>query len=332
MPGSGAGPEAMALNLKFWGTRGSIPRPEASDAVLARLRDVLNEARPEDIATPADVDAFINGGCRGALPTIYGGNTACVQVSDPAGPSLLIDLGSGARDFANHAMKTHGPVAPAPYHILMSHFHWDHIMGFPFFMPAYVPGNVINIYSCHAHVEDAFRRQHGAPSFPVPFDVLGAEIRFHVIDPDQVHQIDGFSVQPYALNHSGVAYGFRIERQERVIVYASDAEHKPEMVAEDYPYVEFIRDADALIFDAQYSLAEATSVKEDWGHSSNVVGVELAQMGGVKHLIFFHHEPLNDDGKLDRIVRESRRLEEIVRRGNRPLSITGAYDGLDLKI
>jgi len=322
----------MAIHVTFWGTRGSIPRPEASAAVLARLRAVLNEATPEDIATPADVDAYLNGGCRGALPTVYGGNTASVQVWEPDGPSLLIDLGSGAREFANHAMKTHGPVAPQPYHVRMSHFHWDHIMGFPFFMPAYIPGNVINIYSCHENVEDAFRRQHGPPSFPVPFDVLGAEINFIVIEPDVAHEINGYKVTPHALNHSGIAYGFRIEPAERTVVYASDAEHKPEMISEDYDYVHFIKGADMLIFDAQYSLAEATSVKEDWGHSSNVVGVELAQLGQVRHLIFFHHEPLNDDARLDQIVKEARRIEEIMRRGNRPLAITGAFDGLDLKV
>ena len=151
----------MAVHVKFWGTRGSIPRPQVQEAEHARLRAVLNEATPEDIRTPADVEAFINSNCRGKLPTVYGGNTACVQVFDDEGPSLLIDFGTGCRDFSSQMLRRHGPVAPEPYHVLMSHFHWDHIMGFPFFMPAYIPGNIINIYSCHAHVADAFRRQHG---------------------------------------------------------------------------------------------------------------------------------------------------------------------------
>ena len=320
------------MKLKFWGTRGSIPRTETSDRVHARLRAILAEAKPEDIADADAIDAFISSGCRGALPTVYGGNTACAQITSGDGRSLVIDVGSGVREYANHVMQTQGPVSPEPFHVLMSHFHWDHMMGFPFFMPAYVPGNVIHIYSCHAHVEDAFRRQHGAPSFPVPFDVLGAEIHFHIIDPEVEHTINGFSVKPHALNHAGIAYGFRIEEQGRTIVYASDAEHKPEMIRDDYPYLDFIRDADLLVFDAQYSLAEATSVKEDWGHSSNVVGVELALMGGVKHLVFFHHEPLNDDERLDQIVREARRIEEIMRRNQPALTISGAYDGLEMTV
>lgn len=322
----------MTLHVKFWGTRGSIPRPQTAAQIHHRIRAVLNAAGPEDIETPADVDAFINGGCRGALPTIYGGNTACVQIHEEGGPSLLLDLGSGARDYAAHVMRTAGPVSKTPYHVLMSHFHWDHIMGFPFFTPAYVPGNVINIYSCHDNVEEAFARQHGAPSFPVPFDALAAEIRFHVIPPDEQVDINGFSVTPHELNHAGRAYGFRVERAGRAVVYASDAEHKPETISDDYPYVEWIRGADVLIFDAQYSLAESTSVKEDWGHSSNVVGVELGLMGDVKHLLFFHHEPLNDDERLDQIVQEARRIEEIMRRNKARLRISGAWDGLDMKI
>ncbi len=322
----------MTLNVKFWGTRGSIPRPQSQAQIHERIEAVLAEAKPEDIASIDSIRSYMSDGCRGALPTIYGGNTACVQVSDPDGPSLLIDFGSGAREYAAHVMKTKGPVSDQPYHVLMSHFHWDHIMGFPFFMPAYIPGNVIHIYSCHDNAEVCFRRQHGAPSFPVPFDVLGAEIHFHIIEPDQDLEINGFNVRAHELNHAGRAYGFRVERGGSVAVYASDAEHKPEMISETYPYVEFIKDADVLIFDAQYSLAEATSVKEDWGHSSNVVGVELALMGDVKHLLFFHHEPLNDDERLDQIVREARRIEEIMRREKAVLTISGAYDGLDLKI
>ena len=96
--------------------------------------------------------------------------------------------------------------------------------------------------------------------------------------------------------------------------------------------LDFIRGADLLIFDAQYSLAESTSVKEDWGHSSNVVGVELALLGDVHHLTFFHHEPLNDNERLDQIVHEAQRIEEIMRTGNRKLKISGAYDGMDLTL
>lgn len=322
----------MAMKIKFWGTRGSIPTPAMPAARREQLRAILSEATPVDIANPASIDAFIDHGCRGTLPTVYGGNTACVNVSCDDGRELMIDLGSGAREYAAHVMSTRGPVSKDPYHVLMSHLHWDHIMGFPFFVPAYIPGNVVNIYSCHRDTEEAFRRQHGAPSFPVPFEVLGAEINFHQLDPTETVQINGFEVTPHLLHHAGDAYAYRIRRGEGDVVYASDGEHKPHLVSDEYPYVQFIKDTKLLIFDAQYSLAETVSVKEDWGHSSNFVGVELALLGGVERLVFIHHEPLNSDEKIDEIVAEARQIERMMRENRDPVSIAAAFDGLEIEL
>jgi phosphoribosyl 1,2-cyclic phosphodiesterase len=319
----------MTLHLKFWGTRGSIPRPQSSVQVRDRIRAILNVAEPEDIRTPADVDAFINGGCRGALPTVYGGNTSCVQLSEEGGPSLLIDLGSGARDYASHVMRTTGPVAPEPFHVLMSHFHWDHIMGFPFFMPAYIPGNTIHFYGCHAWLEEAIRRQHGAPSFPVEWSRLGADVRFTVLEPGRPHDLAGFRVTARRQHHTGDSYGYRFERDGRVVVYSTDSEHKLDDPAETAAFAEFFRDADLVIFDAQYSLAEAISIKEDWGHSSNVVGVELCQMARAKHLCMFHHEPTYDDEQIAAMLAETRRLEAITR-GDHAVQVSAAWDGMEL--
>lgn len=322
----------MAMKIKFWGTRGSIPTPAMPASIHSRIRSILEAATPEDIADESSISSFIESGCRGTLPTIYGGNTACVQINSDDGGELLIDFGSGARELAGEIIAKRGPVSREPYHVLMSHLHWDHIMGFPFFVPAYVPGNVIHIYSCHAEAEEAFRRQHGAPSFPVPFEVLGAEIHFHHIDCDRVHEINGFEVKPFLLQHSGDAYAFRVKRCGGDMVYASDGEHKPHLVNSEYPYVDFIRGTQLLIFDAQYSLAETVSVKEDWGHSSNFVGVELAHLGGVERLVFVHHEPLNSDEKIDAIVTEARQIERMMRENRPPVSVCAAYDGLEIDL
>ena len=322
----------MAMKIKFWGTRGSIPTPAMPEARIDRIRAILNAASPSDIESREAVDAFIDSGCNGALPTTYGGNTACVHVAADDGPELLIDFGSGAREYAGHVLKTTGPVSKEPYHVLMSHLHWDHIMGFPFFVPAYIPGNTVHIYACHEGAETAFRRQHGAPSFPVPFEVLGADIQFHTLDPKETVEINGFEVTPFLLHHAGDAYAFRISRNGSDMVYASDGEHKPHLISEDYPYVNFIKDTQLLIFDAQYSLAETVSVKEDWGHSSNFVGVELALLAGVERLMFIHHEPLNSDEKLDRIVAEARQIERMMRENRPQVHVDAAFDGLELEI
>ncbi|MEM9370241.1 MAG: MBL fold metallo-hydrolase [Pseudomonadota bacterium] len=322
----------MAMKIKFWGTRGSIPTPAMPADRHDRIRAVLTAATPGDIVDAKSIDSFVSGGCRGALPTIYGGNTACVNVTDYDGTELMIDFGSGARELSGHIMSTRGPISKQPFHILMSHLHWDHIMGFPFFVPAYVPGNIVNIYSCHQDAETAFRRQHGSPSFPVPFEVLGAEIHFHYLDPKATVEINGYEVTPHLLNHAGDAYAFRVKKSGRDFVYASDGEHKPHLVSDEYPYVDFIRGTQLLIFDAQYSLAETVSVKEDWGHSSNFVGVELALLGGVESLVFIHHEPLNSDEKLDEIVAEARQIERMMRENRPALSVSAAFDGLEIEL
>lgn len=317
------------MRATFWGTRGSIPAPATGAAQRALIARVLAAAGPGDVGDAAAAARFLEGGAAGALPTLYGGNTSCVEVTAGA-DRLILDLGSGARDLAMDLMRRHGPVAPGPIHILMSHLHWDHIQGFPFFVPAYIPGNTLHIHACHDRVEEAFRRQHGAPSFPIPFDALGARIEFHVMEPGAVHHINGFQVTPHLLHHTGGAYAYRLGHDGRTLVYATDGEHKPEAVADDYPYVAFIRDADVLIFDAQYSLAEATTMKEDWGHSSNTVGVELALLAGVRRLVFFHHDPLNDDARLDAMVRDARDYARLL--GGPDLVIEAAFDGMDLAV
>jgi len=198
-------------------------------------------------------------------------------------------------------------------------------------MPAYLPGNLIRIYGCHANLEEAFRRQHGPPSFPVDFKQLGANIQFIPLTPGRSADVAGFTVTPKLQRHGGDSYGYRIERAGKVVVYSTDSEHKLDDPATVRPFVDFFREADLVIFDAQYSLAEAMSVKEDWGHSSNIVGVELCQMARVRHLCLYHHEPMLDDDQLFTLLSETRRFEEITRNGHR-VEISAAYDGMEIAL
>jgi phosphoribosyl 1,2-cyclic phosphodiesterase len=213
----------------------------------------------------------------------------------------------------------------------MSHPHWDHIMGFPLFTPAYIPGNTIRIYGAHRNLREAFERQHGPPSFPIPFAALGATIEFEYLEPGRTRAVAGFDITPTLQQHGGDSYGYRAERDGKVVVYATDSEHKFASAADQRPFVELFRNADLAVFDAMYSLGESVSMKEDWGHSSNIVGVELAQAARVKHLVLFHHEPIYDDATLERIQDETRRFEEITRTAA-PLRVTSAYDGLEIVV
>ncbi|HUQ75378.1 MAG TPA: MBL fold metallo-hydrolase, partial [Burkholderiales bacterium] len=220
----------------------------------------------------------------------------------------------------------------ATVNIFMSHMHWDHIMGFPFFGPAYVPGMRIRIHGCHALLEQAFRLQQSPPCFPVTFEQLGASIEFVKLQPEKTVEVSGIRVMPQLQHHSGDSYGYRFEHGGRSVVYTTDSEHKLEDRTQTERFVNLFRDADLVIFDAMYSLAEAVSVKEDWGHSSNVVGVELCQMAGAKHLVLFHHEPANNDAAIHTALRDARRLEELTREGAKRLVVSAAHDGLEIDL
>jgi phosphoribosyl 1,2-cyclic phosphodiesterase len=212
----------------------------------------------------------------------------------------------------------------------MSHVHWDHIMGLPFFVPAYIPGNRIRIYGGHAELESALRRQMDPPSFPVDFSVLRANIEFVRLVPGTRYDIAGMTVRTLRQRHTGDSYGYRFERDGRTIVYTTDSEHALEDPAETDAFVEFFRGADVVVFDAMYSLADAISVKADWGHSSNIVGVELCQLAGVAHLCLFHHEPASNDAAIARLLADTRRLEEITRTGS-TMHVSAAYDGMEIE-
>jgi phosphoribosyl 1,2-cyclic phosphodiesterase len=319
------------MKITFWGTRGSLPAPLNGRAVRRKIVNALVKASGRQLDTAEKAEAFCDEALSFAETGTFGGNTSCVQV-DTGGPDyLLCDLGSGAREFSLSALGRHGPGAPQTYHVLVSHVHWDHIMGFPFFVPAFIPGNKIRIYSCHPKFEQAIRAQNHAPCFPVEFEALAASIEFISLDPGVRYEIAGAKVTGMAQLHGGESFGYRIEHGGRTAIYTTDAEYKPDNTAQMERTVAFFRDADLVIFDSMYSLAESISVKEDWGHSSNIMGVELCQMAGVKLLCLFHHEPVNDDDRLEGILKETLRFEEITRSAA-PLDIRAAYDGLALEL
>ena len=213
----------------------------------------------------------------------------------------------------------------------MSHLHWDHIMGLPFFTPAYIPGNRVVIYGGHAHLEAALRRQQEQPSFPVDFSTFRADISFVRLEPGIVHEVAGMRVKLKLQRHAGDSYGFRFESGGKSVVYSTDSEHDLGNRRETDAFVDFFRGADVVIFDAMYSLADAISVKADWGHSSNIAGVELCHAAGVRHLCMFHHEPAFDDASIARVLADTRRYEEICRSGA-PMTVTAAYDGMEIDL
>jgi phosphoribosyl 1,2-cyclic phosphodiesterase len=316
--------------IRFWGTRGSLPVALTAPAVRDKLVAVLRDASGRTFRSDADIERFID-----KLPfevgSTFGGHTSCVEIDTGTGDYVVCDLGSGLRPFGQAVIARHGPGTPQTYHLFVSHLHWDHIMGLPFFGPAYIPGNRLFFYGAHPELEAALRRQMEPPSFPVSFGAFNAAIEFVHLEPDTTHEVAGMRVTLKRQHHTGDSYGYRFERNGRVVVYSTDSEHKFEDPGESAGFARFFRDADVVVFDAMYSLADAISVKADWGHSSNIVAVELCQLAQARHLCLFHHEPALDDAALAKMLAETKRYEEITRTGD-PLRVSAAYDGLEITL
>ena len=318
------------MKIRFWGTRGSIPVALTVEGLRAKLFAALQGASGHALDSPAAIDAYIDS-LGFDIAGTYGGHSSCVQIDSGGDEHVILDMGSGARPLGQAMFERFGPGRPQTYHVFMSHLHWDHLMGFPFFTPIYHPGNRIIIHSCHESVEKAFRRQQREPSFPVDFSQLAADVRFDVMVPDKVQEIAGLRVCARKQRHAGDSYGWRFEQGGKSVVYSTDSEHRLEDAGEREGFVRFFADADAVIFDAMYTFSEAIIARADWGHSSNIVGVELCQAARAKRLILFHHEPSCDDRRIVQTLEETRRFEKITRDGH-VLEVLSAWDGLELTL
>jgi phosphoribosyl 1,2-cyclic phosphodiesterase len=315
--------------VRFWGTRGSLPVALTALDVRNKLLAALRAARGRALAAESDLESIL-AGLPFAVAGTYGGHSSCVQLDTGGSEYFVCDMGSGLRPFGQAALARRNGAAQT-FHIFMSHLHWDHIMGLPFFVPAFIPGNRVVIYGSHEGLEAALRRQQDKPSFPVDFSIFGAKMEFVHVEPGKTREIAGVAVTSMLQRHSGDSYGWRFEGQGKVVVYSTDSEHPLAEAKHAERFVRFFRDADLVIFDAMYSLADAISVKADWGHSSNIVGVELCQMAQARHLCLFHHEPVFDDAAIDAMLAETRRLEEITRGATR-LHVSAAFDGMEIAL
>ena len=260
------------MRVRFWGTRGSI-------------------------ATP------------GPTTVRFGGNTLCVEVITDSGQHLILDTGTGARPLGMDLMKN-GP-RPLKASILLSHTHWDHIQGFPFFAPLFIPGNEFTICAPEGvggSLSDVLAGQMEFTYFPVQLDQLPGKITYRDL-PEGQHDINGVSVRTQYLNHPAICLGYRIEADGVAVCYLTDHEPFSDTLwradapsgqiesilhAGDRRHADFMREADLIIHDAQYTPDEYPS-KKNWGHSTYEYIIELAAASGVKSVALIHHDPLRDD-------------------------------------
>ena len=258
-------------------------------------------------------------GVRGSIPcpgpdTVgVGGNTSCVEVR--AGKAVLVfDGGTGLRLLGKRMLKE----MPFTAHLFFSHVHWDHIQGFPFFDPAFVPGNVIHLYggnNVSRTLEETLAGQMDHPSFPVHLAEMGAQMVFHSVSgvtPVEVDAGDGTKAVVRAApgNHPNGVWAYRVEHAGKSVVYATDTEH---YAVVDPKLTNLAQDADILIYDAQYTPEEYAGKsggipKLGWGHSTYEEAVKLAQASGVKRLVLYHHDPMQSDAAVADKERRAREL------------------------
>ncbi len=247
--------------------------------------------------------------CHGANLVRFGGNTSCVALDIDGVQPVLFDLGTGLRYFGN-TLPANEPFEGT---CLLSHLHWDHIQGWPFFKPAYVPGNRLRLHSRHDDLQARLKSQQQPPFFPAnAWEEMRADLSYHQLDEETVSLAEGrIRVSSIELIHPCRAFAYRIEADEKSLVYASDSTYEKLDEKIEARYADFYRDADLLIFDAHFSLAEGIE-KSSWGHSSAIVGVDLCCRAGVRKLALFHHDPGADDDRLEHLLYVARTYETTV--------------------
>ena len=279
------------MNIRFWGVRGSIP-------------------------------------CPGPNTAKYGGNTACIELRfQDLNRVIIIDAGSGIRDLGNHMVTRDLPNGPIKTEIFLSHTHWDHIMGFPFFTPIYVSGSKIRVYGPVTFEDDTLDEIVGGQLtyryFPVRQQVLAAHIEYIELKEGPLDLGNGIRLFAKYLNHPILSLGYRFEYQGKVFCTAYDTEpfmnlfttdpHDPSydeaMAMEgkkaaheaNQRMEQFFRGADLLVHDTQYTREEYVSSKVGWGHSSFEHALVAARRAGVRRMAFFHHDPLRTDAQIDEL-------------------------------
>ena len=284
------------MKIKFWGCRGSLPTPESD-----KLR--------------------------------YGGNTTCLEIETATGERIVIDAGSGIRNLGKALCA--GKVGQN-IRFFFTHSHWDHLMGFPFFQPAYAKDFTLSFCSGH-HAQDTVRNflahQMEPPYFPVDFSAIQAKTIFHCDNPDNIErncQCAGAEVRPIELNHPNGGFGYKIIDAGATCVFLSDNEL-------DYPhpggpdravFIDFCRNCDLLIHDAQYTDSEYERTR-GWGHSTFNAATDLAIAAKVRRFGLFHHDPDRSDTDLDRQVALCR---ERIHRAGSSVECFAVAEGMELEL
>ena len=297
----------MSFNLKFWGVRGSVPSSLSPIEAAYHFEGLLRNFFSSGYRDPSQIAKYIQ---QVGIPQLggFGTATTCVEASS-AKSQLIIDGGSGIRSLSERIMTGATGRFRGPFHIYLTHFHWDHLIGLPFFAPHFIPGSEIHYYAVHEDLEKLIRGLFQRPYFPVPFEALKAKIFFHKLSPREPMQIGDFQITPYELDHPDPCWGLKVQLGDKAYSHCVDTEGTrvtPEELGLDLP---LYQNVDLMYFDAQYTLPELAE-KANWGHSAAQVGLEIALREGIKKVLFAHHDPGAGIGQIIDLKRQTQEYYE----------------------
>ncbi len=316
------------MKIVFWGVRGSLPAPLSNAEMREKIRNALKGAKGLNLSDDSEIEKYVER-LQFCEKSTVGGNTSCVEVRGKE-TLIILDAGSGLRNLGTSLLARNLATNDTDIHILISHTHWDHIMGFPFFAPAFIPSNRIFIYGCHSNMKERFLNLFHHHHFPINLEALRAEVNFVYFSEQEQIEIGEFKISSMPLHHPGISYAYRISDGKASLIYATDGEYRD--LTEDAleSYLKFFGNSQLIIFDSQFTLEE-TMRKEGWGHSSSLVGVDFALKSNIERLALYHHEPSYDDCKLKEITDKTKRYFKLIGDGKK-LDIFLAQEGLEVEI
>lgn len=297
----------MSMVIKFWGVRGSLPSSPSPDEWVKHIEGLFQSFFKSGYSRVEQIKEFMS---TQSVPQVggFGTATTCVEVKSQ-NTQIIIDGGSGIRHLSEQMMKGPAAKGKANIHIFLTHFHWDHLLGLPFFAPLFIRGNRVNFYAVQPEMEEMVRGIFKKPYFPVPFEALPSDTRFFNLAPRQSLTVGDITITPYQLDHPDACWGFRMESGGKTYAHCVDTEgtrSTREALGLDLPLYQGI---DLMYFDAQYTLPELAE-KANWGHSASQIGLDIAFREGIKYLVFAHHDPGATTRDIYEIKRQTREYYE----------------------
>lgn len=318
------------MKITFWGVRGSVPTPPTEAIISEKIRRALRLATVGDISSDDAVGRFIES-LPNSIKGTYGGNTTCLEVRASDGEIIIIDCGTGIKNLSNELMRTEFGKGQGVGNIILTHTHWDHIQGIPFFIPFYVKGNRFNIYSAFNDIKERVEYQQVFSHFPVNLDYMLATKEFFILEKESEFFLNNIKIINKRMHHPGGSFGYRIEENGKSFVFTSDCEFNIDEIDKIDSYREFFINADVVVFDTQYTFEEAID-KIDWGHSSASIAIDIALRFNVKKLILFHHEPDYSDEKLEIVLSTAKTYMSMNAKKKGILDIDIAREGMVLEL